>query len=379
MRNASFFGVLFLFLTGCCMGGLSPKAVEDPYYELGRFMDSLAVAGSFSGSLVVGDLSGIQYEKHAGLATRVWGIPVDQETRFDIASVNKSFVGGLMVLAEEQGKLNLQDRLVDWLSDFNYSGQFNDSISLHQLLTHTSGLPDYDGTSAAFRSDDFRSLKRQHFTTESYVDFISQLEPIGPVGAQFYYSNFAYHLASIVLEQAYKKPFNAILQEQICQPLNLVNTFNATDNKNIYRKVAEGYNPTPVDENYTRNQFIDLTVGRRIFSTATDLFRWGQAMGNEALFSAKAKEKMHQNYVGRLNPQLSYGYGWVVYGKGEQFEMGNLEIDVPYLIHGGRTEGFKAMLVVIDGGQQIVSFLVNHGDQINEMELANQVIQRINE
>ncbi|MEO1435583.1 MAG: serine hydrolase domain-containing protein, partial [Bacteroidota bacterium] len=204
MRYGYFVVVLFFFLTGCSMGGLSPKTVDDPYYPISVFMDSLAAAGSFSGSLVIGDLEGVHYQKQAGLASRVWDIPIDQDTRFDIASVNKSFVGGLMVLAEEQGKLNTSDRLVDWLSDFDYSGQFDDSIRLHHLLTHTSGLPDYNAVPSDLRADHFQMLKRQHFTTAEYVEFISHLAPVGPVGQQFYYSNFAYHLCSIVLEQAYQ-------------------------------------------------------------------------------------------------------------------------------------------------------------------------------
>ncbi|MEO1436035.1 MAG: serine hydrolase, partial [Bacteroidota bacterium] len=168
--------------------------------------------------------------------------------------------------------------------------------------------------------------------------------------------------------------FNTLLQEQICRPLQLTNTFNSTDHHIVSTKVAEGYNPTSVDGNYTRNQFIDLTIGRRIFSTATDLFYWGQTMSNETLFSAKARKKIQQNYLGHLNTPWSYGYGWVVYGKGDQFRMGDLGIDAPYLIHGGRTEGYKAMLIVIDDGRLIVSFLMNTGDQVNEMDLARKVV-----
>ncbi|HAP64844.1 MAG TPA: hypothetical protein DCR93_36955, partial [Cytophagales bacterium] len=299
-------------------------------------------ADRFHGSVVVGNREGILYEKHVGLANRGWGIPIDSTTRFDMASLNKSFVGALMLLAQQAGKLHVSDRLVDRLSSFSYSGQFHPDITLHDMLTHRSGLPDYDGVAEELRTDNYRSLKRSHFSSAEYVDFISQLPPMAAPGERFYYSNFAYHLLSIVLEEVYQMPFDALLQRQICDPLGLEHTFSSTDNAAVHPRVAEGY--LWREGAWERNGFIDLTLGRRIFTTGRELYRWGQAMTDDRLLPDSLRQQLYANHLQGVNSPIAYGYGWVPYTPGGAYPMGNLELDRPYIIHGGNTEGYRSLL-----------------------------------
>ena len=84
------------------------------------------------------------------------------------------------------------------------------------------------------------------------------------------------------------------------------------------------------------------------------------------------------DHLSNIGVNFSYGYGWVVYGEKEKFSMGDLGIDQPYIIHGGSTEGYKAMLVIINGGEHILSLLSNVGDRTNEMELSKAIVQVLN-
>ena len=283
-------------------------------------------------------------------------------------------IAALVLKAEEEGKLHLEDRLVDLLSGFSYEGNFHPEITLHHLLSHSSGLPDYDGVSEALRRDQFLSFKRLRFTNESYVDFISKIEPINKPEQQFYYSNFAYHLLPILLEETYQKPFSELLKEKLTRPLGLEHTVSKSNNEIVIPKLAQAYNYQEGTGQWHQNQFIDLSLGRRIFSTASDLNRWAQVMDNPGWLSAVSLELMQQNHLAEIDEKFSYGYGWVVIDDENKSRMIDLGIEQPYIIHGGSTEGYKAMLININQGTYVISFLSNVGNRTHERELAQEIV-----
>ncbi len=345
--------------------------------QLNTLIEKEHQANQFDGTIIVGNAEGILFQKAIGTANRVWNIPMTLDTRFDIASLNKSFIAALTVIAVKEEKLQLADKLVDILSEFKYNGQFDSTITIHQLLTHTSGLADYDGVDADLRANNFLKLKRSHFSNAEYVDFISQIPPKYQPNQQFYYSNFGYHLLSIILEHIYQKPFEDLLQEKICKPLGLTQTFSSTDNQAVFPKMAEAYNYNQKDKSWSKNDFIDLTLGRRIFSTTIDLYRWALAMNDTTFLSDTLLQLIQTNYLQDITANISYGYGWVVFdGKGE-YRMGNLGIDKTYIIHGGNTGGYRSILVNINHGEYVVSILSNIGRQTNEMDLLKAVLKMI--
>jgi CubicO group peptidase (beta-lactamase class C family) len=345
-------------------------------------LDSLIVAehdaGRFSGAIVVGNRDSICFLKAIGTADRVWDIPMQADYRFDIASINKSFISALILNAVEEGQLRLDDRLTDLLQHYSYNGQFDPGISLHHLLTHTSGLPDYSAIGDDLAADDFIKFKRLHVTNSGYVDFISRLKPLFPPGDDFHYSNFAYHLLAIILEDRYQKTFQEILEENICIPLNLSRTFSPRHNQEVHRKVVEAYRLDQQTGQWIRNNFIDLTLGRRIFSTVEDLYRWAKAMDDSTILSSRSLDLMKTNHLSGITDEISYGYGWVVFEGQQTYRMGRLPAETPYIIHGGSTEGYKSMLINVQEGKWIIAFLSNIGNMTDEMALATEILNLLN-
>lgn len=364
--------LVFICVTSC---QVDQKPDGLPWQEINSLLENIHADDRFHGCVVIGNQDTVYCQKAIGLANRSWDIPMTLDVRFDIASLNKSFVAALVLLAVEEGKLRLEDRLSDVLSHYTAAANFDSQITLHQMLCHTSGLPDYDRVSEDLSAHGFARFKRLHFDNEAYVTFISELKPVASSGERFYYSNFAYHLLCILLEDTYQTSFAEILQEKITKPLGMENTFSTTSNKAVFPRVAEGYNYIESGAHWERNNFIDLTLGRRIFSTASDLYRWAQAMNDDRLLNKHSRSIMQQNHLSNIGADFSYGYGWVVYGKKEKYRMGDLGIDKPYLIHGGSTEGYKAMLVIINEGEHILTLLSNVGNRTNEMELTKAIIQ----
>ncbi|MEO9482012.1 MAG: serine hydrolase domain-containing protein [Ekhidna sp.] len=365
--------ILLIFLGAC------KKQTPEETSSLADQIDSLVTsehqAKRFDGTLVVGNKEDILYERAIGISNRIWNIPMRLDHRFDICSINKSFIAMLILIACEEDKLSLDNHLTDLLKNYTYSGQFHPDITLHQMLTHTAGLPDYGQIDKSLSANKFQHFKRKHFSNKSYVDFISNVKSIDEPNKQFYYSNFAYHLLAIILEDAYGLSFPELLQEKISNPLGLNHTISSISNEDVFGKMADAYNYDKDTDSWQQNQFIDLTLGRRIFSSAGDLYLWGKEMNNSLLLTEKSMALMQTNHLKSITPDISYGYGWVIFDGDGKYRMGDLGIDRQYIIHGGTTEGFKSMLVNIENGEYIIAFLSNTGSQTDELALTKKIIQ----
>lgn len=152
--------------------------------------------------------------KGYGLADLENKIPCITNTNFRLASVTKQFTAMAVLILAEQGKLSLQDRLPKFFPEFPAYGE---AISLHHLLTHTSGLPDYEdhipgGTTIPLSDRDVLFILRQ----QSKTDFAP--------GAQFHYSNSGYALLALIVENVSGRTFPAFVKEKIFNPLGMTNS-----------------------------------------------------------------------------------------------------------------------------------------------------------
>ncbi|QCK16888.1 serine hydrolase domain-containing protein [Mangrovivirga cuniculi] len=378
MKAYIFFFLTAIFFTDCERN----QRENNRLLNLQDQLDSLILLknkqGLFDGTVVIGGKKVERFERAIGTADRSWGITMKQNFVFDIASLNKSFIASLIMVAEEEGKLNTSDKLVDHLESFDYKGKFSDEITIHQLLTHTSGLPNYDGVSEELRKDNFLKLKRSNFSNNEYVDFISQLDSVASPGKKFHYSNFAYHLLPIILENIYQKSFNQLLQEKICTPLELERTLSVTNNKIIIEDLVGAYEFNADAGEYQKNDFIDLTLGRRIFSSAEDLYLWGQSLNENTFLSEPSLKKIKTNHLSGINNDISYGYGWAIFDGNGEYKFGDLSVDNKYIIHGGNTGGYQSILVNVNEGELIISILSNIGDKSNLLELASTIVKIYN-
>lgn len=369
--------VFNLFLITGCYSEKSEVNLQDnekQAHKIDSLIESNYKQELFHGGIVISKYGETIYENYLGIADRTWNIPIHKEVKFDIASLNKSMIAALILKAVEEDRLHLDSKLVDLLSEFSFDGSFHKKITLHHLLTHSSGLPDYDEIAEELSSNQFLKFKRLRFTNDEYVNFISQIEPINEPGEQFYYSNFAYHLLAIILEEAYNKPFSEILKQKLTKPLGLKNTISESKNEVPIKELAKAYLFDEFTQEWYQNPFIDLSLGRRIFSTASDLNRWAQVMDNPGYLRKKSLQLMQQNHLSQISNNVGYGYGWVVFNKESNTEFGNLGINKKYIIHGGSTDGYKAILININKGEYVISFLSNVGNRTQEMQLSQKIV-----
>jgi CubicO group peptidase (beta-lactamase class C family) len=163
-----------------------------------------AVPAGFSGQIVISDADGILFSSSFGMADREAGLPVTDNTLFDIGSATKTYTATALLLLASRDKLNLDMTLSDWFEDLPDA---TGSIALHQLLSHTSGLPQYSG-------DDDEPCDRQCFD-----DWLASAVLEFPPGEKFQYSNPGYSALTRVIEKASNQDYEMFIRVSLVDPL----------------------------------------------------------------------------------------------------------------------------------------------------------------
>lgn len=306
MRFSYLFGAIVLLLSAC----QSPREKKD---NLPASLDSLFVKHpQFSGVVLVAEAGKPVFHKAFGNRNNEQQLPNDTTTLFELASVSKQFTGMLVMMLKEEGKLGFDDPLEKYVPGLPYSG-----ITIRHLLTHTSGLPDYedvmdkywDKSKAAGNADIIEYLKKYH-PERQFVP-----------GERYKYCNTGYVMLGSVVEAASGEDFVAYCQRRIFTPVGMtVTNIRTLEEKAKIENFAKGYIFVKEKERFiaadsfpSSNYIVWLGNRKgpgRISSTATDLLRWDRALYGNSLVKPETLAEGYTPYK-LLNDSLStYGFGW---------------------------------------------------------------------
>ena len=249
-----------------------------------------------------------------GFADRSTRRAPDADTSFRVGSITKQFTATAILKLEQDGKLAVTDKVSKHLPAF--PGPAKD-VTIHQLLTHTAGVPNYD-LGLLLR-------KAETFTVEQLIATFHDKPLDFPPGTQFAYSNSGYALLGAIIERASGKSYATYLEEALFRPAKLTRTVVGDAAGDTNR--AEGYQ-VAADEVVPADR-IDMSVpyaAGAVRSTANDLVRWHRALERDAILGAAARAKLYKV------ERSSYAYGWVV----QQIE--GREV----VWHNGAIDGFHA-------------------------------------
>jgi CubicO group peptidase (beta-lactamase class C family) len=312
------------------------KQIDD---LMGRYVAN----GKFNGTVLVADNGKLVFKKGYGLANMEWNIPNAPDTRFRLGSITKQFTSMLIMQLVEQDKLRLEGKITDYLTD--YSKEAGDKITIHHLLTHTSGIPNYTDF------PDFRTFERNRFKPADFIKKFSELPLTFEPGSSYAYSNSGYFVLGAIIEKVTGKTYEKILQETILTPLEMNNTGYDAYYK-ILPKRAAGYQKWGPE--YENASYIDMSIpyaAGSLYSTVEDLALWDQALYTDKLLSASSKAILFTPY------KSGYAYGWGV-GK---MQIGQLKDSIEVMEHKGGINGFNTSLIRIPMGKRLVVLLNNTG------------------
>ncbi len=259
------------------------------------------------------------------------GLPMKTTDIFHIGSITKTFTATLVLQLVDDGKVNLEDKLEKYVPDFPNS----DRVTIRQLLTHTSGIPEWAADDEL--REEVVNEPGKDWTVEKMIEIVGQQPLLFEPGTDHSYSNIGYFLLGAVIEKASGKSVEENIKERIAEPLNLKNTF-LPDGPTFKGETVHGYEELDgkiVDTTGTKlaeiiNYDLAYTAGGMV-STLDDLKIWAKALGTGELLSEELhKEQMPKDLKAPPGSTVKSGYGMGV-GQGDV-----------WLGHAGAIVGFIA-------------------------------------
>ncbi len=319
-------------------------AADDKARAIEALLTSYHDAGVFNGTALVSENGKVIFAKGFGFADFEWRIPNTPDTRFRVGSITKQFTSAVVMQLAEERKLSVDATLASVLP--YYRKDTGAKVTVHHLLTHTSGIPSYTGL-PNFRSDVSRNPYGVREFIEKFCSGDLEFEP----GKRFAYNNSGYFILGAVIEHVTGKAYDEVVRERIFDPLGMKGS-GYDLSRPILEKRARGYERGPAG--VTNAEYLDMGLpysAGSLYSTVEDLYVWDQALYGEKVLTAKAKERV-------FTPNLeNYGYGWAI----QKRPIGANKAERLTIGHGGGINGFNTLITRVHEDRHLVVLFNNTG------------------
>ncbi len=308
------------------------------------------VREGFNGNILVAQKGVILYKNGNGLGhfERSQRDTLVEDSKFQLASLSKTFtaVGTLKLI--EAGKLHFEDSIQKFYPDFPYHG-----ISIRELLSHRSGLPNY-----AYAFDDsmkvnFYKKEKPYPSNKTIMHWFATVKPTPPrynvPGRGFSYSNTNYMVLASIIEKVTGQHYETFIHRTIFEPLGMHQTFVATsknDSLNYHRTAGYQWN-----RRIPKDYYDDVVGDKGIYSTTGDLFRWYRALNGDCLLPRKYLDEAFLPRSFERKGAKNYGYG---------FRMMLDTTNKPeYIYHSGWWKGYNTMFWFSPKDEYVIIMLGN--------------------
>jgi CubicO group peptidase (beta-lactamase class C family) len=363
-----------------------PAHAQHPAARIDSLFQQLNRESRFNGGVLVAEKGRILYQHAFGYANLPARTPNSVASRFQLASISKTFTSTAVLQLVEQGKIRLSDPLVRYLPDFPYP-----AVTIRHLLAHLSGLPDLEL---------YEPLVRQHagrlVTNQDIIPALRAWQPglYFPPGTKWQYCNTNYMLLALLVEQVSHQSFGTYLQRHIFRPAHMTDTYLRTPASPADARLVTNHLlpamystvPEPVETvqlkdsvrlwhlRFESHGLAGLYGPGLVVSTLQDLWRFDQALAGGkllrprtvALAATPAKLNDSTTVVGwntvDFGGPTSYGLGWVV----RKDPVGGDIVG-----HDGYNRGIATMLYRnVSKRQTVIMFDNTEGEQFREKTAA---------
>ncbi|MFM9985626.1 MAG: serine hydrolase domain-containing protein [Flavobacteriales bacterium] len=292
--------------------------------ELSSKIDSLLTSKyvgnkkfSFNGSIMLMTAGQVDYVKHIGYSDFEKKSSINDSTLFDLASCSKQFTSYAIMILAGRDKLSLQDNVLKYLPELPYA-----NITIEHLLTHTSGLPDYE----VLLKKEWDKTK--FATNEDVLKMFALHHPgiLSKPGEYFQYSNAGYVMLALIIERISGTTYADFLEKEIFSPLGMTHTrvYNTRRSMGeVLQNGATGYVFDPdlgryiIPDSLSQYQVViyqdAITGDGTVNSCTSDLAKWQIEIDDPKLISQAQLDKMCSNQVLKNGNSIGYGYGFFVH------------------------------------------------------------------
>jgi CubicO group peptidase (beta-lactamase class C family) len=279
------------------------------------------------------------YQKSFGKANLELDVNLTSDNVFQIGSMTKQFTAISILILEEKGKLSVNDLVSKYLPDY----PLGDKITIHHLLTHTSGIKDFT------KMKSLRDISQKEMTSKMMVDFFKNEPADFAPGEKFDYNNSGYVLLGYIIELVSGEKYEEFINKNIFDKVGMNNSQYASDRKIILKR-AYGYQKK--EYGYVNKTQISFSIpfsSGSLMSTTGDMLKWQNALNLNLLLNTETLKKAFTKYKLNNGEEFTYGYGWhLINVNGTQLRR-----------HGGSIFGFKSMGVYIPSEDIYVIGLTN--------------------
>ncbi|QJW88311.1 beta-lactamase family protein [Spirosoma taeanense] len=308
------------------------------------------VRAGFNGNVLVAQKGIVLYKNCFGLGhfERGQRDTLVDDSKFQLASLSKTFTAIATLKLIEAGKLSLEDSIQKFYPDFPYHG-----ITVRLLLSHRSGLPNY-----AYAFDDsmkvnFYKKEKPYPTNAVIMHWFATVKPTPQryniPGRGFSYSNTNYMVLASIIEKATGQTYEQFIHKNIFEPLGMHQTFVATTKNQLFnRHRTAGYQ---WNRRLPKDYYDDVVGDKGIYSTTGDLFRWYRALNGDCLLQKKTLAEAFVPRSFERKGAKNYGYG---------FRMMLNSLNQPeYIYHSGWWKGYNTMFWFSPKDEYVIIMLGN--------------------
>lgn len=349
--------LLTLSLAGCKTSGDTTKSSS-----IETKIDSVfSSISDFSGVVLFADKGKVIFQKAFGVRNYETNVPTQPDDIFELASVSKQFTAMAIIMLKEQGLLTYDDLIETYLPTLHYQG-----ITIRQLLTHTSGLPDYQAVMDQYWD------KARVATNADIMEYLNEYKP--PMqfepGKKYEYSNTGYVLLASIVEAVSGQDFVAFCDERIFTPLQMSSTaIRSNEEKASLPNLALGHVYVPEKSRYIRadsfpsSNYTIWLGGRkgpgRVSSTASDLLKWDQALYSDKLVTKASLTEVFTPQPLTDGSTSQYGFGWMLIPTSPAGKV---------VWHNGDNPGYKTIIVrYLDDQKTLIMLSNNYHEKFEEI------------
>lgn len=318
-----------------------PKDKQGLIAAIDKILEEDYMPDAPGAAVIVAKNGKIIYHKGIGMANLELGVTMKPDMVFRIGSITKQFTAVAILQLMEQGKLSLEDDITKFIPDYPTYGH---KITIHHLLTHTSGIKSYTGMNEwtpEIRKKDFTPIEMIDFFKDQPMDF----EP----GENMLYNNSGYFLLGYIIEQVTGVSYEDYVKKHLFEPSGMTHSLYGND-RIILKNRAYGYQKG--SDGYENAEFLSMTqpyAAGSLLSTVEDLYKWNRALVSGKLIPRKSLDLAWVNYTLNDGSMINYGYGWMP-GNLQGFDM---------IGHGGGINGFLTLESYYPGEDLFVVLFTN--------------------
>jgi CubicO group peptidase (beta-lactamase class C family) len=332
--------------------------------ELQSYFDSLAGENKLSGVLLVAKEGVTVASKAAGVANKATGAAIDVNTKFNLGSMNKMFTSVAIAQLVQAGKLSFTDTIAKHLPDYP-NKEVADKVTIHQLLTHTSGL-------GMYWNDKFMAQREKLLTVAAHLPLFVADPLLFPPGEKFQYSNSGYMVLGAIIEKVSGQDYYSYVQEHIYKPAGMKDTGFYEPGKEIpnlaigYSRMSPDGKPSEEIRDNTNTREVKGGPAGGGYSTAPDLVKFQQALLGHKLLDKKHTDLITTGKVDGPRGMGRYGYGFGDNASGGKHSVG----------HNGGSPGIAANFEMYPESGYTAVALMN-SDPPTMMPIARAIRERI--